>query len=103
MTASGPDTAEEKGPTMPTDRAAILAALQDAVCEVMEDEAPELTESTTLTDVDSLDLLEILMIVEERFDLTIDVADLPAVEHLGEVIDVIERLLAAKGDAARAR
>jgi acyl carrier protein len=78
-------------------RGSALAAMQEAAVEVLGDEAPELVEGMSLADsgMDSLDVIEVLMVVEERYGIVIDASDVEGVETLGDVIDVIVRMASA--------
>jgi acyl carrier protein len=86
------------GPPRSPERSEILAAIQDAVVDILEDEAPVLSETTRLGDedtaIDSLDFIEIVMQLEERFGLVIDAQDLRAVETVADVVDLVGRLRA---------
>jgi acyl carrier protein len=86
------------GPPRSPERSEILAAIQAAVMDILEDEAPVLSETSRLneenTAIDSLDFIEIVMQLEERFGLVIDAQHLRAVETVAEVIDLVSRLRA---------
>jgi acyl carrier protein len=73
------------------EREHLLARLQEAAVEVLGDDAPVLTEETKLgdDDIDSLDLVEILMIVEDSEGFVIDGEAIGDVTNLAGVIDVI--------------
>lgn len=69
----------------------VLARLQRAADEVLGDEAPVLTEATPLGQdtLDSLDLIELLMIIEDQEEFVIDGEDLGEVTDVGGVVSVI--------------
>lgn len=45
---------------------------------------------------DSLDIVEVLMNVEDEWDIDIDDDDIPAIKTVGDVVSCIEKKLAAK-------
>lgn len=54
-----------------------------------------LTRDATLdsVDVDSLDLVELTQVVEERYDINLDEADFKKIKTVGDVVDlVVERV-----------
>ena len=57
-------------------------------------------ESTwTELDVDSLDLVELVKALEDRFEITINDDDLKPIESVGDAIDLTVRLVEAKEGA----
>jgi acyl carrier protein len=71
----------------------VLAALQAAAGDVLGDDAPVLTPAARLGEdglaVESLDLIEIVMVLEERYDLRLEPAVLRDVRTVGDLIDLI--------------
>jgi acyl carrier protein len=73
----------------------VLATLQQAAVAVLGDEAPEITHESRLGDdengigIDSLDLIEIVMEVEERLDLSFESEEYEGIESIEQLIDVI--------------
>ena len=88
---------------MALSRDEILEKLKQVIEEVLI-KAPEVvTEESRFKedlDADSLDLVEAIMGVEEAFDISITEEDLEDVKTVGQLIDLIQRKLAEKGDAA---
>ncbi|MEO6628144.1 MAG: acyl carrier protein [Aquihabitans sp.] len=79
-------------------RTDILDAVYDACVEVLSVDRTTLTEGTTFAadlDADSLALVEVVMLLEERFDLRIPEDDLDQVTTLGAAADVVTTHLAA--------
>jgi acyl carrier protein len=81
-----------------SERVELLARLQSAAVEVLGDEAPDLTEETEFRDdtVDSLSLVEMLMLVEEEEGFLIDAARVSALTTVGDLIDTILELRAVE-------
>ncbi len=73
------------------ERDEILGRLQDATTEVLGEDAPVLTEETALGDdtIDSLDLVEILMVIEDREGFVIDAESVSDVTTIAGLIDVV--------------
>ena len=88
---------------MALSRYEILEKLKQVIEEVLI-KAPEVvTEESRFKedlDADSLDLVEAIMGVEEAFDISITEEDLEDVKTVGQLIDLIQRKLAEKGDDA---
>lgn len=74
-----------------SEREGVLALLQRSVEEVLGEEAPTLTEDLVLADaeIDSLDLVEMIMVIEEAEGYTIDAADVEGAEAVSDLIDTI--------------
>ncbi len=82
------------------DRTEIVDAVKDACVELLQADKAELTEATSFGDdleADSLDLVEVVMSLEDRFDLKIPEDDLDGVKTIGEAADVV---IARLADAA---
>jgi acyl carrier protein len=74
------------------DRTEIVDAVKDACVELLQAERADLTEATSFGDdleADSLDLVEVVMSLEDRFDLKIPEDDLDGVKTIGEAADVV--------------
>ena len=72
-------------------------SLIHAAQEVLGEVPPELTEASSIFEdlgADSLDLLEIVMALEDRLDLTADEQDFVGVKTVGDAVDVLTRLVA---------
>lgn len=71
----------------------IVDALRAAMDEVAEIEADVITEHSQLADlgVDSLDMIEIVMVVEERLDIDTDTEDFEGVVTVADAVDAIAR------------
>jgi acyl carrier protein len=78
-------------------RADLLRAMQVATAEVLGDDAPDITEQLELGSdhgIDSLDLIEVMMILEEEFDLVLEASDLDGSRTVADVLDSLEALVA---------
>lgn len=79
------------------ERNEIIDAVNDACVEVLQVDKADLTETTSFAedlDADSLALVEVVMVLEERFDLRIPEDDLKGVTTIGAAADVVARHLA---------
>jgi len=80
------------------DRPSILDSVYDACTELLSADRSTLTENTTFgedLDADSLDLVEVVMTLEDRWNLSIPEEDLNDVKTLGQAADVVARHLEA--------
>ena len=80
------------------DRNEIVDAVKDACVELLQADKDELTEATSFADdleADSLDLVEVVMSLEDEFDLKIPEDDLDGVKTIGEAADVVVARLAS--------
>ncbi|MGN6693577.1 MAG: acyl carrier protein [Aquihabitans sp.] len=80
------------------DRTQILDAVYDACVEILKVDKAMLGEGTSFAedlDADSLALVEIVMELEEQFDLRIPEDDLDDVATIGAAADVVAAHLAA--------
>ena len=78
----------------------VLGALREVATEVLDVEADAVTEDATFKDdlgADSLDLVEVVMALEERLDISIPEEDLADIKTVGQAADVV---LAKLGSAA---
>lgn len=74
------------------DRDTVFATLRDAAVEVLGVEADALVETANFKDdldADSLDLVELVMALEERLDISVPEEDLEGVETVGQALDLV--------------
>lgn len=65
---------------------------QNCTVEVLSVEADQVTTEATFADdldSDSLDLVELVMALEEEFDITIDEEELEGIETVGQAFDLV--------------
>ena len=77
----------------------ILEALRDAAVDVLAVEPDAVVEGARFKDdldADSLDLVEFLMAVEERFDISVPESDLEGLETVAHAVDLVAQKLAEK-------
>ncbi len=70
----------------------ILATLKDVAVEVLGVEADAVVETASFKDdleADSLDLVEVVMALEEKFDISIPEDDLADVGTVGQAVDIV--------------
>ena len=82
-----PDLEEE---TM--ERTDVLTAVQESAKEVLGVEVDAVVEDARFKDdldADSLDLVELVMALEERFEVTIPEEELGGIETVGQAVDVV--------------
>ena len=80
------------------ERDEILDAVYDACVEVLQVDKSELSDTTSFAEdleADSLALVEVVMVLEERFDLRIPEDDLEGVTTTGAAADVVKGHLEA--------
>jgi acyl carrier protein len=73
-------------------REEILATLKDVAVEVLGVEADAVIETASFKDdleADSLDLVEVVMALEEKFDISIPEDDLADVGTVGQAVDIV--------------
>ncbi len=76
-----------------------LAAIRDVAVEVLSVEPDAVKEDARFKedlDADSLDLVELVMGLEERFDVTIPEEDLEGVATVGQAVDLVLNKAAEK-------
>ncbi len=81
------------------DRDAVFAALKTAATDVLGVEESAVTEDARFKDdldADSLDLVELVMALEERLDISVPEEDLEGVETVGQALDLVNGKVAAK-------
>jgi acyl carrier protein len=79
------------------DRNETLTALRDAAVAVLAVEPDAVVESARFKedlDADSLDLVEFLMAIEERFDIAVPESELENLETVGQAVDLVLAKLA---------
>ena len=89
---------KKENPCMQRDEA--LAVIRDLAVEVLAVEPDAVVEEARFNedlDADSLDLVELVMGLEERFDVTIPEEDLEGVATVGQAVDLV---LAKANEAA---
>jgi acyl carrier protein len=81
------------------ERSDALATIQDVAAEVLSVEPDRVTETARFKedlDADSLDLVELVMGLEERFDISVPEEDLENVATVGNAVDLVMAKVAAK-------
>jgi acyl carrier protein len=81
------------------EREEALAALREVAVEVLSVEPDQVVESSRFKedlDADSLDLVELVMGLEERFDISVPEEDLENVTTVGQAVDLVMAKVAAK-------
>ena len=74
------------------EREEALAAIRDVAVEVLSVQPDAVVESARFAedlDADSLDLVELVMGLEERFDVAIPEEDLEGVATVGDAVDLV--------------
>jgi len=76
----------------------VLEEIRDQLESIKVPDAREATPENTWAelDVDSLDLVELVKALEDRFDITISDDDLKPIESVGAAISLTMRLVAAE-------
>lgn len=80
------------------DRAEAFAILREAAVEVLAVDPSAVTEEARFKedlDADSLDLVEFVMALEERFDISVPEEDLEGIETVGQALTLVLGKLAA--------
>ena len=81
------------------DRAEAFAILKEAAVEVLAVDSSAVTEEARFKedlDADSLDLVELVTGLEERFDISVPEEDLENVGTVGQAVDLVMAKVAAK-------
>ena len=81
------------------ERDQILNTLREAAVEILGVEADAVVESASFKDdldADSLDLVELVMALEERLDISVPEEDLENVKTVGDALDVVSEKVAAR-------
>ena len=74
------------------DRDAVFTTLKAAAVEVLGVDESAVTESARFKDdldADSLDLVEFVMALEERFDISVPEEDLEGIDTVGEALTLV--------------
>ena len=74
------------------ERADALSKVQNVAAEVLSVEPDRVTETARFKedlDADSLDLVELVMGLEERFDIEVPEDDLEGVTTIGQAVDLV--------------
>ncbi len=74
------------------DRAEVLSTLKEAATEVLGVDPDTVVEEASFKDdldADSLDLVELVMALEERLDITIPEEELGEIKTVGQAVDVV--------------
>ncbi len=70
----------------------VLAVMRDAAVELLKVDPAKVTEAATFAEdleADSLDVVELVMALEEKLDISIPEEDLEGIKTVGEALDVI--------------
>ncbi len=70
----------------------VLAAMRDAAVELLKLDPAKVTETATFAEdleADSLDVVELVMALEEKLDISIPEEELEGIKTVGEALDVI--------------
>ena len=73
-----------------------LEKLQDIIAEVLNVDPSEITEDTTFVDdlgADSLDDFQIIMGIEEEFDIEIDTEDAEKIVYVSDAVEQIKKAI----------
>jgi acyl carrier protein len=86
---------------MAIDKNEVLEEIRDQLEAIKVPGAREATAESTWTelDIDSLDLVELVKALEDRFEITIADDDLKPIESIGDTIELTDRLVSAKEEA----
>jgi acyl carrier protein len=74
------------------DRSDALSTIKEVAAEVLSVEPDQVTEEARFKedlDADSLDLVELIMEIEERFQITVPESELEGVTTVGQAIDLV--------------
>ena len=73
-------------------RAEVLTVMRDSAVELLKIDPAKVTEEATFADdleADSLDVVELVMALEEKLDISIPEEELEGIKTVGEALDVI--------------
>ena len=73
-------------------REEVLGVMRDAAVELLKIDPAKVTESATFAEdleADSLDVVELVMALEEKLDISIPEEELEGIKTVGEALDVI--------------
>lgn len=74
-----------------------FATFRDCAVEVLSVDAAKVTKEAKFAedlDADSLDLVELVMALEEKFDVSIEEEELEGIETVGAAFELVEKKLA---------
>lgn len=80
----------------------VIGKMTGVFARVFDDETIQLLDATTAQDIpgwDSLTHINLIIEIEEEFDLKFTVDDIAGLKNVGEMVAMVERKLAAKRDA----
>jgi len=80
----------------------VLSKMTGVFTRIFDDETIQLLDATTAQDIpgwDSLTHINLIIEIEEEFDLKFTVDDIAGLKNVGEMVAMVERKLAAKRDA----
>jgi acyl carrier protein len=80
------------------EREEVLSAIQGVAVEVLSVEPSQVTEEARFKEdleADSLDLVELVMALEEGFDISVPEEDLEGVATVGQAVDLVLAKVAA--------
>lgn len=78
------------------DRNEVLALVRDRLADILEIEPSSINEGDSFADdldADSLDLVELVMALEEEFDITVEEEELEGIETIGQAFDLVKAKL----------
>lgn len=70
--------------------------LKDIIAEVLNVDVSEITEETTFVDdlgADSLDVFQIIMGIEEEFDIELDTEEAEHIVSVGDAVEEIKKVI----------
>lgn len=76
-----------------------VGEIRDVAVEILGVDADQVTESARFKEdleADSLDLVELVMGLEERFDISVPEEDLEGVDTVGKAVDLVLEKVAAR-------
>ena len=74
------------------EREEVLSAIKDVAVEVLSVEPSQVTDEARFKEdleADSLDLVELVMALEENFDISVPEEDLEGVATVGQAVDLV--------------
>ena len=73
-------------------RAEVFQALDEVFQDVFDDDSIHVTDTTTAEDIedwDSLELINLVVAIENRFDMKFNMAEVTSMKNVGEMVDAI--------------
>ena len=82
--------------------ASVEETLQKVVAKILRKENVELTPTTTFKELgaDSLDVVQVMVAIEEAFDIELVDEELKSINNMGSFIDYVKNKVAEKNKAA---